>query len=163
MKSLINRIAALGLAPALALCMHFEGTFLEPYKDPLGIVTECTGHTGPDVVRGKVNTPDECKEKLLADLVEANAVVDSCITAPLNENQRNALVDFSFNVGPGKRGVKDGLCHLKADGRISTLARLTNAREYTKACHEYPKWDKPRLRGIVARRAAEEALCLKPT
>lgn len=163
MSILKTRLLALGLAPALALAMHFEGTVFKTYKDPVGIPTDCTGHTGADVVLGKVNTPAECQAKLEQDMLAANAVVDSCITAPLNGDQRSALSDFAFNVGGGAKGVKDGLCHLKSSGAPSTMARLFNQQRYTEACHEFPKWNKPtNLRGLQLRRAAEEALCLKP-
>lgn len=150
-----NRLLALGLAPALALALHFEGTVHGVYTDPVGIRTDCTGHTGSDV--NGLN----CDAKLTADMASANAVVDSCIKAPLSGNQRAALVDFAFNVGPGGRGRKDGLCHLKRTGQPSTMSVLFNQQQYAAACNEFPKWNSQKLRGLNLRRKAEMALCLK--
>jgi lysozyme len=45
-----------------------EGTRYTPYQDIAGIVTVCQGHTGKDIVKGKVYTPAECKALLERDL-----------------------------------------------------------------------------------------------
>lgn len=154
-----TRIAALGLTAAAGLAMYFEGLYLKPYRDPVGILTDCYGHTGPDVRVNKYNTVAECEQKLLDDLVEANDVVDSCVKVPLNRYQRSAWVDFAFNVGHGKKGVKDGMCVLK-NGNVPRHVNLLNSRQYDAACNMLPQWANPPLRGIIKRRAAEQALCL---
>jgi lysozyme len=156
-----TKLAALGLAGALAIIPIYEGTFLKRYIDPVGIPTDCTGHTGPDV--RAVNTQAQCDEKLSADILTANKVVDSCVTVPLNPNQRSAFVSFAFNVGRGGKGIKDGFCELRSGGAPSFLRKL-NAKDYAGACNGLNQWvnagGKP-LPGLVKRRQAESALCMK--
>lgn len=159
MASLKSKAVAAALVAAAGLCYQFEGTYLKPYKDPVGIWTDCTGHTGPDVQPGRLNTKAECEAKLQADLLEANATVDRCIQVPLTIGQRAALVDFAFNVGPGGRGVKDGLCYLKS-GAVPTIRRKFNTGDYAGGCAELVKWNAQRLRGITKRRIAETTVCL---
>lgn len=161
MQQIKARAVALALALLLAggLITTSEGTLYVPYRDPLGILTVCEGHTGSDIVPGKRYTVAECAAFKRADMLEANATVDRCITAPLTAGQRAALIDFSFNLGPGRAGVKDGLCTLKS-GAVPTIRRLFNAGQYTAACNELPKWNAQKLPGITKRREAERKLCL---
>lgn len=153
------KVLALGLSGAVAIVPVYEGFMLKRYKDPVGIWTDCIGHTGKDV--RSVNTAEQCNEKLYGDLIIANAVVDSCVTVPLNANQRSAFVSFAFNVGRGKAGVKDGFCVLKNGGTPSFLRNL-NAGLYEQGCYGLTSWvnaaGKP-LPGLVARRQAESELC----
>jgi lysozyme len=150
--------AAAALAIAGALAAKFEGSRSVPYKDPVQILTVCEGHTGADIVPGKVYSPAECAEFKRKDLAAAEAVVDRCITGELTIGQRAALIDFAFNVGPGRKGVKDGLCTLKS-GAVPTITRLFNAGKGMQACAEFPKWNAQRLPGLTKRRAAEDATC----
>lgn len=154
-----NRAAVLALALAGTIAGAYEGYRAKPYKDPVGIITVCEGHTGRDIVPGKTYTPAECAEFKRKDLLIAEATVDRCITAPLTVGQRASLIDFAFNVGPGGRGVKDGLCWLKS-GAQPALRRKFNAGDYIGACNEYPKWNAQRLPGITKRRAEEQRVCL---
>lgn len=153
------RVAALALVAAGAIASKFEGIRYVAYKDPVRITTVCEGHTGPDVVVGKVYTPVECAEFKRKDLLVAGATVDRCITAPLTVGQRASLIDFTYNVGPGGVGVKDGLCYLKS-GKQPTIRILFNAGSYVAACREYPKWNAQKLKGIDYRRAEEMRVCL---
>lgn len=163
MANLKVKIAAGALAAALAvagaLTRRFEGDVRTVYKDPVGISTVCEGHTGSGLVLGKVYTDAECAEFKRQDLLEANATVDRCIQAPLTVGQRASLIDFALNVGPGKKGRKDGLCTLKS-GQEPSIRRLFNSGQYTAACNEFPKWNLQKLRGITTRREAERQVCL---
>lgn len=151
---------SLSLALAGALATQFEGYRAKPYIDPVGIVTVCEGHTGRDIVPGKAYTKAECAEFKRRDLLEASATVDRCITGELTPGQRAALIDFAFNVGPGGKGVKDGLCVLKS-GKVPTVRRLFNTPGQQRVgCLEFRKWNLQKLPGITKRRAAEEATCL---
>jgi lysozyme len=166
MNSLLKkRLAAAGLLAALPLVTFFEGTIYPAYLDPIGIPTICRGHT-KGVKLGQVATPQECDEKTVEDLLEAEKVVNSCVTVPLNSNQKSAFTSFAFNVGRGKKGVKDGFCELKS-GRPSTLITKLNARDYTGACDQLLSWTKAggiELKGLAKRRHAERQLCLmEPT
>lgn len=151
--------AVLALALAGTLVSKYEGYRSKPYKDPLGIVTVCVGHTGRDIVPGKVYSKAECAEFKRKDLLEAERTVDRCITAPTTVGQRASLISFTLNVGPGGKGVKDGLCTLKS-GAQPTIRRKFNEGDYTGACNEYPKWNLQKLPGITTRRAEERRVCL---
>jgi len=54
--SVKNKLLALGLSSALATSGMFiakhEGLVLGTYPDPVGIVTSCYGHTGPELKLG---------------------------------------------------------------------------------------------------------------
>jgi len=85
------------------------------------------------------------------------------VTSPLTQNQFDALVSILFNVGPGAKGVKDGIITLKS-GVPSTLLRMLNLSIYAGAADEFPKWchglGGALLPGLVTRRARERALFL---
>jgi lysozyme len=156
-----TRLLALGLAGALSIVPLYEGTRLKKYRDPIGIWTDCTGHTGRDV--RALNTLAQCDEKLSSDLLIAHAIVVKCTTVPLNPNELSAMVSFAFNVGPGRKGVKDGYCTLK-NGNTPSFLRKLNAGDYSGGCYGITAWvnaaGRP-LRGLVLRREAEYNLCMK--
>ena len=158
--------AVVGVAAAgmlLTIVPRFEGTVHEGYLDPIGIVTACTGHTATAEL-GKRYTAEECEELLVSDLLAHSAIVDRCVTVPLEPHQRAAFVSFAFNVGPGKKGVKDGFCVLKSGKTPSFLKRL-NAGDYAGACRGLSEWTKSGgivFTGLVRRRAAERAMCEGP-
>ena len=138
-------IAALALAAPLV--MYYEGKVNRVYMDPVQILTACYGHTGPELKPGQTFTDQQCLEQLNADLAIANQGVNACIKVPLSNNQRAALISFTFNVGQGQ------LCR-------STLARKANAGQ--PFCAELSKWTYAggkQLPGLVKRRAAERRLC----
>ncbi len=127
---------------------NFEGMVLRGYKDPIGIVTACAGHTKTAVL-GKPYSREECDALLVEDLIEHAIGVRSCVKAPLNEGQMAASVSFAYNVGVRK------FCQ-------STMAKLLNEQRYAEACAQLSLWTKAGgkvLRGLVDRRAAERAVC----
>lgn len=159
MHSLKTKITLLALVAAAAVVSGFEGIRYPAYKDPVKITTVCEGHTGADVIPGKVYTPAECAEFKRKDLQIALATVERCIkTDGLSVGQLTSLIDFTYNVGPGGKGVKDGICYLKS-GAEPTIRKLFNAREYGRACAEFPKWNAQKLPGITKRRLEEKRLC----
>ena len=151
--------AALGVAAAFV--KPHEGSRYKAYRDPIGIWTICEGHTR-GVYEGMTATRAQCDEFLHADLIEANAVVDRCITAPMTINQRAAMISFAFNVGPGAKGVKDGLCWLKS-GNQPQIRIKANAGDWQGACDSLMSWTKAGgivFQGLVTRRKYERELCL---
>lgn len=135
---------------AAPLVMYFEGKRNEAYYDNLpsvALITACYGHTDPDLKISDKFTDAECKELLYKDLIEANKGVSACIKSKLTDNERAALISFTYNVGRGK------LCG-------STLAKKANANQ--PFCAELSKWvyagGKVR-KGLVNRRASERRLC----
>ena len=65
---LITAIGAAATALVVPLVMHYEGTVPKTYRDPVGILTACTGHTGPELRMGQTFTRQQCEAMLFADL-----------------------------------------------------------------------------------------------
>lgn len=147
----------------IAIIKQFEGMETKAYPDPgTGGVpwTIGYGHTGNDVRPGTVWNQAQVEAVLKTDLVRFESLVSNALTTVVNQNQFDALVSFCFNVGPGKKGVKDGLLVLK-NGNPSSLLRLTNAREFDAAARQFKYWDNAagrKMRGLTRRRAAEAFL-----
>lgn len=147
-KSLKATVGAGAAAVLLAYVPSFEGMVLRGYKDPIGIVTACAGHTKTAVL-GRPYSREECTALLEQDLVEHAKGLQQCVTVPLNAGQTGAFVSFTYNVGVG------AFCR-------STMARKLNAGDYDGACAELSKWTRAGgrvLPGLVKRRATERAIC----
>lgn len=164
--AVVNRLSPKVLLVLVPLVAGFEGVSYVAYRDPVGIPTACFGHTA-GVKMGQRFTEEECKGLLIEDLNAANAILDRAVKVPLADEQRIPFLSFIYNVGPGKRGVKDGFVVLK-NGNPSTMLRKLNAGDYRGACEEFPKWGgakiagiKVTLPGLVTRRAKERQLCLE--
>lgn len=143
-----------------------EGKSNPVYLDPIGIPTVCYGHTGPEVKMGMRFTDAQCDELLRKDMEVAARTVLSCYpdALSLNPNQFGAFQSFAFNVGPGKRGVKDGFCTLKSGATPSHLRKL-RAGNVAGACTDLNQWTKAAgvpLRGLTVRRLREINLCGVP-
>lgn len=147
------KLAALVGAPCAALLLayvpQFEGVVLRGYRDPVGIITACAGHTATAVL-GKPYTREECDQLLVDDLVDHVDGVLACTpqlkgrTGPLA-----AAGSFAFNVGVRK------YCD-------STMARKFRAGDIAGGCAELSKWiyaGGKVLPGLVKRRASERAIC----
>lgn len=139
------------------LIKEFEGFSSRVYLCPAGKPTIGYGHLiskGEDI-DGPI-TIEKAEELLRDDLKWAEDAVHRYITHPgLNQNQFDALVSFTFNLGAGAL-------------RVSTLRRLLNSKQVIAASNEFKKWNKVRVgrhlisvTGLTRRRAAEAALFLK--
>lgn len=155
MTPIQRRSAAAALAVLIAA--PAEGLRQYAYYDPVGILTTCMGHTGPDVVKGKKYSLEECDAFLTADMQEAIQIVDQCVPG-LPVEMLAAFGDAVFNSGP----------KIACDTKNSTAARLLKQKNYAAACKQLPRWDKARVAGILIslpgltkRRLAEQALCLQ--
>ncbi len=147
-RTLTATVGATVAALLISYVPKFEGTVLRGYKDPIGIVTACTGDT-KFAVLGRAYTPDECNQILQSDLIAHADGVNACITAPLTPYQRAAAISFAFNVGVSK------FCG-------STMARKFNAQDYAGACAEFSRWTYAggqQYPGLVSRRATERKMC----
>ncbi|EFI58759.1 MULTISPECIES: lysozyme [Comamonas] len=141
-------VGAGAAAMAVPLVQHYEGTVFSTYRDPVGIITACTGHTGPELKMGQTYTREQCEDMLYKDLAK-HADALNCVRAPLTDGQRAAFLSFAFNVGD------DAFCR-------STLVRKANAGDINGACAELSRWtyaSGKQLPGLVRRRAAERQLC----
>jgi lysozyme len=126
----------------------FEGEVRHGYRDPIGIITACDGHTATAEL-GRTYTHEECESLLQTDLLEHAEGVEQCVNiGELTTGQRAAVISFAFNVGVQK------FCD-------STFARKLNHHDST-ACAELSKWiyaGGRQLPGLVSRRATERAIC----
>lgn len=139
------------------LVKSFEGLRLEPYKCSAGVPTIGYGTTKyPNGVFVGMQDPEitagYAEQYLKHDLGKFEAGVTKVVTVPLSQNQFDALVSFSYNLGLGA---------LKG----STLLKLLNAGKPSEAAKEFPRWNKAggkELAGLTKRRLAEQALFLAP-
>lgn len=153
--------AAAVLVAAGLLTAKWEGTRLNAYQDHIGVWTICTGHTGPEVVRGLRATKAQCDEWHRKDLNIAYDTTIRCVPGNIPNSVRAAYTSFALNVGPGGKGRKDGMCVLKS-GAVPTHVKLLNSGQYIKACDQLLKWSNAGgqfSRGIYNRRVSEMTLC----
>lgn len=132
------------------LIKTFEGLSLKAYKDSVGVVTIGYGSTGPHVSMRQIITEVQAETLLKSDIARFERGVSDLVTAPLNQNEFDALVSFSFNLGLG---------NLKS----STLLRKLNSLDYQGAAKEFERWNKAGgkvLAGLTRRRIAERDLFL---
>ncbi|MDE6314031.1 MAG: lysozyme [Lachnospiraceae bacterium] len=136
----------------LDLIKKSEGLELKSYKDAAGVLTIGYGHTGKDITEGMVITEEQAENLLKDDLRSAEQAVSNCVTVSINQNQFDALVSFTYNVGSGAL-------------RKSTLLKKLNAGDYKGAAAEFLKWNKAtvngkkqELKGLTKRREQEKAL-----
>lgn len=133
------------------LIKKFEGFSQTPYADPTGNLTIGYGHLiRPGETYYKLS-PEEGEELLREDVHDAVMAVKRLITAPLKQNQLDALVSFTFNVGSGAL-------------QRSQLRKHLNNKRYDLAAEEFLKWvysRGQRLTGLYNRRKAERELFMK--
>ncbi|XBC27844.1 lysozyme [Leminorella grimontii] len=154
-ESLKNRFLQAGLLSgaltlAATMVMYFEGYESKPYRDVVGVLTVCYGHTGSDIVPGREYSKAECEELLRQDLAIVQRQVDRLVTVPLPDETRAALYSFTYNVGTG------------AFSR-STLLKKLNAGDGKGACNELKRWTYAGgkvWKGLVTRREIEREVCL---
>lgn len=139
---------------------YFENCKLKAYPDPGSKNGEPWtigwGHTGPEVKPGLVWVQDQADAAFRQDVRRFEDDVKSLVKVPLTQGQFDALVLFAYNVGSDidKDTIAEGLGD-------STLLRKLNAGDYEGAALEFKKWNKNDgkvMRGLIRRRAAEEAL-----
>ena len=140
----------------IALVKSSEGFRARPYQCSAGVWTIGYGSTRyEDGTAVKQSDPAISEERagqmLLATLgTEYEAAVNRYVTAPLQQNQFDALVDFCYNAGAQNL-------------RTSTLLRRVNEGAFELAAEAFGRWvhaGGKRLPGLVARREAERRLWL---
>ncbi|EPY7114102.1 lysozyme [Klebsiella variicola] len=132
------------------LIKHAEGLRLRAYQCSAGTWTIGYGHTS-GVQSGDRITSEKADELLLLDIVEAELSVERYVSVPLTQNQFDALVSFTFNLGTGNL-------------RTSTLLKKLNARDYSGSAEEFLRWvnaSGKEQSGLVRRRRVEKALFLQ--
>ena len=134
----------------IELIKKYEGYVLKAYKCPSGVWTIGYGHTN-GVKSGMQITKAQALDYLKQDLNVFESAVTNYVKVPLNQNQFDALVSFSFNCGAGAL-------------KTSTLLQKLNSSDYNGTANEFLKWNKSNgkvLNGLVKRRQEEKELFLK--
>ena len=129
------------------LIKHFEGCRLEAYKCPAGVWTIGYGHT-KGVKEGDAIEQEAAEAFLIEDLEAFEQAVARLVKVPITQQQFDALVSFTFNLGAGNLAA-------------STLLRKLNNYQYIEIPEQMMRWVKAGgqvLDGLVKRRAAEAAL-----
>lgn len=127
------------------LTEQFEGVRLSAYLDSVGVPTIGYGHTS-GVHMGMTCTQEQANEWLMQDVQVAVNAVNRLVTVQLTQNEFNALVDFTFNLGVGNL-------------ESSTLLKDLNAGNFEAAANQFELWDKAGgqvLAGLFRRRIAEK-------
>src|SRR5262245_57354679 len=141
------------------LFKEWEGLVRHVYLDSGGAPTIGIGHlltrsertSGKIVIGGQAFdyrnelTEQQCWDLLDQDLDSTEQVVNAAVTVPLNQNQFDALVSFTFNVGDGAF-------------RGSTLLKLLNQGQYAQVPEQLRRWNKDNghvVQGLVNRREKE--------
>lgn len=138
------------------LIKEFEGCYLTAYKCPANVWTIGYGTTEPidgkPISQGMTITQKQADELLLKNLKTYEKAVNDYTQVSLNQNQFDALVSFTYNVGTGAY-------------KTSTLLQKLNKSDYQGASEEFAKWKYAGgkvLNGLVRRREAERKLFLTP-
>ena len=136
-------------AVGLSMLKEFEGWVDHVYQDATGHNTIGYGHlvklgeTFPATI-----TEERGEQILREDLEWAETVVTSSVRVPLSQNQFDALVSLTFNIGEG-------------NFKRSTLLLRLNRGNYEAAADEFRKWiysGEQVLSALQDRRAKEAAL-----
>ena len=130
-----------------SLIKKFEGCKLEAYQCAAGVWTIGYGHT-KEVSEGDVISQFEAEDLLTYDLQEFEGYVLDYVSVPMKQNEFDALVSWTFNLGSGNL-------------RSSTLLKKLNDHKYKEVPTEIRRWNKAAgkvLDGLVRRREAESLL-----
>ena len=141
-------------AKGIDLICSFEGLRLTAYDDGVGVWTIGFGTikypNGVRVKRGDTCTLEQAKSYMKYDLIEFEHTVNSLVKVPLNQNQFDALVSLTYNIGSGAF-------------KSSTLLKKLNLSDYKGAADQFDVWVNAggkRMQGLANRRAKEKSLFL---
>jgi|SRR5690606_26368097 len=137
----------------VALIKRFEGLRLNKYQDCTGKWTIGYGHLIKcNETFNNILTQEEALVLLLNDIQETEKEVLRVLTPDVNQNQFDALISFTFNLG-----IKNL--------ENSTLLMLVNQGQYQLAGKQFLRWNLAGghiCDGLTKRRKAESALFLRP-
>lgn len=141
----------------LNLIKQFEGFSSSPYLCPAGIPTIGYGNTfyedGTKVKLKDKPITEERATQLLEFIANKtfSENINKVVKVPLNQNQFDALVSFSYNIG-------------NKNFNWSTLLKKLNLSDYIGASQEFGRWNQAGgkiLNGLVSRRQKEKELFLR--
>ena len=131
----------------IALIKKFEGCELNAYQCSANVWTIGYGHT-KEVAENNECSMEEAEEILVADLEEFEEWVEKLVSVEMAQNEFDALVAFTFNLGP-------------TNLRTSTLLERLNDRKFEDVPFEMKRWNRAGgvvVDGLVRRREAEALL-----
>ena len=135
----------------IALIKKFEGCRLESYKCAAGVPTIGYGST-KGIEMGMTITQEGAEELLLKDIAEFEEFVLEASEMPLSQHQFDALVSWTYNLGPSNLNA-------------STMLKVLNKGAYEDVPAQIKRWNKATvngqrvvLDGLVRRREAEALL-----
>ena len=134
-------------AEGIALIKKFEGLELDSYQCSANVWTLGYGHT-QGVAEGDSCSEEAAEIILVNDLKEFETYVNALVDVDLDQNQFDALVAWTFNLGP-------------TNLRTSTLLKKLNAGDYNDVPSEIKRWNRAGgqvLDGLIRRREAEALL-----
>ena len=134
-------------AEGIALIKKFEGLELDSYQCSANVWTLGYGHT-QGVAEGDSCSEEAAEIILVNDLKEFETYVTAFVDVELDQNQFDALVAWTFNLGP-------------TNLRTSTLLKKLNAGDYNDVPSEIKRWNRAGgqvLDGLIRRREAEALL-----
>ncbi|MEI7195046.1 lysozyme [Pectobacterium versatile] len=136
------------------LIKQFEGCRLTAYQDSVGVWTLGYGWTQPvdgkPIRRGMTIDAATAERLLKTGVVQYERAVNQLVRVPITQNQFDALVSFTYNLGSRSLST-------------STLLKKLNAGDYAGAAAEFARWNKAggkELAGLTRRREAESSLFL---
>lgn len=158
-QRLMTKVASVVAGGAMAIAVALigghdglEGREYVPYRDVVGVLTVCDGHTGKDIIPSKRYSDAECDALLHQDLIPVFAAIDRIVKVPMSDFRKAALASFGYNVGI------TAMTH-------STMVKKLNRGDTSGACDELRRWIKAGgkvWKGLVNRREVERELCLMP-
>lgn len=131
----------------ISLIKKFEGCELKAYQCSANVWTIGYGHTR-NISEGDTCTQADADEMLADDLQEFEGYVNELVDADLTQSQFDALVAWTYNLGP-------------TNLKISTLLKRLNEGDMADVPHQIRRWNKAGgkvLDGLERRREAEALL-----
>lgn len=150
-KTLAGVIGVAAAAILAPLVMQWEGEERTAYRDIVGVWTICYGDT-KDVTPGTTETKAQCQARLERQLIAHAEPVVKC--TPGLKDKPHALAaaaSLAYNIGPA------AYCKSTADRRF-------DAGDIKGGCEAFTAWrfaGGREVRGLLNRRNAERAICLK--
>ena len=143
-------IAAISLSAAALVSLVVSESYTDKAVIPVpGDVPTLGFGTTSGVKMGDTIKPPQALARALTDIQKFEGALKTCVKVPLTQNEYDAYLQLSYNIGSG------AFCG-------STLVRKLNAYDYAGACEAIRSWDKFRgqpLRGLTLRRDREYQLC----
>ena len=131
----------------ISLIKSFEGCELTAYRCSADVPTIGYGHTA-GVSDGDTCTQEEAETMLAEDLVEFEDYVKNYVESELQQNEFDALVAWTYNLGP-------------ANLKESTMLKELNSGNFEEVPRQMKRWNRAGgevLDGLIRRREAESRL-----